>query len=322
MAKRAAFATACFAIFFCLLLTGCVARGPELSPRSTELRQTPFFPQQRFQCGPASLATLLVASGASVTADELTPRLYIPARRGSLQVEMLAVPRSFRRLALPLPRNPEAIVQELEAGRPVLVLHNYGLPFWPRWHYAVVVGYDAQQDSFTLRSGRQQRLEMRTRRFMIAWHYAGRWAMVVLRPGETAANADAQTYLESAALFEHEASLVDAHLAFDAAVQRWPTEPIARVARGTVEYRQGNLEAAARDYAAALALDPTQVGARNNLAQALIDLRCPHRARDLLGAIDLESLPSPLRETVNDTWRAADNAAAVGTDAEVCRGIP
>ena len=80
---------------------------------------------------------MLVASGVSTSPEELTPRVFIPARRGSLQVEMLAVPRGFRRLALPLPRSPEAIVAELEAGRPVLVLHNYGLPFWPRWHYAV-----------------------------------------------------------------------------------------------------------------------------------------------------------------------------------------
>jgi hypothetical protein len=321
MAKRAAFPTACFAIFLCLVLSGCVARGPQLSAGSTELAQTPFFPQQRFQCGPASLAMVLAASGASVTPDELTPRLYLPARRGSLQVEMQAVPRSFRRLVLPLPRNPEAIVQELEAGRPVLVLHNYGLPFWPRWHYAVVVGYDARKDMFTLRSGTTKRQEMRTRRFMVAWHHAGRWAMVVLRPGETAANADAQSYLESAAAFEREASLADAYLAFDAAVRRWPTEPLAHVARGTVAYRQGNLAAAARDYSAAVALDPAQVGARNNLAQTLLDLRCPHRARQQLTGIEAQPMPAAVREALNDTLGKIEAAAAAGADAASCDAI-
>lgn len=322
MAKHAAYSTAYFAIFFCLVLSGCVARGPVLSPVNSELRETPFFPQTRYHCGPAALATVLVASGAEATPDTLTPLVYIPARRGSLQVEMLAAPRGFARLALPLPRRPEGIVAELEAGRPVLVLHNYGLPFWPRWHYAVVVGYDSAKDVFTLRSGVKQRQQMRTRRFMVAWHYAGRWAMVVLRPGETAANADVKTYLESAADFERAARPADARAAFDAAVRRWPMEPVALVGRGTADYRLGNLAAAASDYAAALALDAGQPGARNNLAQTLIDLGCPHRALAQLAAIDLNKLQSPLREAVLDTRQVAETAARATRDVEGCPTIP
>jgi tetratricopeptide (TPR) repeat protein len=322
MAKRAAFATACFAIFFCVALSGCVTRGPVLSSVKTELAATPFFPQTRHHCGPAALATVLGASGADVTLEALTPLVYIPERRGSLQVEMQAAPRGFARLALPLPRTPEAIIAELESGRPVLVLHNYGLPSWPRWHYAVVVGYDSDKDVFTLRSGTTRREQMRTRRFMVAWHYAGRWAMVVLRPGETGASADAKTYLESAADFERAAKPEDARSVFDAAVRRWPGEAVALVGRGTAEYRIGNLEAAARDYAAALALDAAQVGARNNLAQALVDLKCPHRAREQLAAVDAGSLQSPLREAVLDTRRLAEAAASTGADAAGCPTFP
>jgi tetratricopeptide (TPR) repeat protein len=322
MAKRAVSATACFAIFFCMASSGCVTRGPVLSPVKTELAATPFFPQTRHHCGPAALATVLGASGAEVTPETLTPLVYIPGRRGSLQLEMLAAPRGFARLALPLPRTPEAIIAELESGRPVLVLHNYGLPSWPRWHYAVVVGYDSDKDVFTLRSGTTQREEMRTRRFMVAWHYAARWAMVVLRPGETAATADAKTYLESAADFERAAKPEDARLVFDAAIRRWPGEPVALVGRGTAEYRLGHLDAAARDYAAALALDDAQVGARNNLAQVLVDLKCPHRAREQLATIDAGSLPPALRDAVLDTRRLAEAAASMGADAAGCSTFP
>ena len=322
MAKRAALATACFAIFFCVLLGGCVARGPVMSERSTELAQTPFFPQKRFQCGPAAMATVLVASGASTSAEALESSLYIPARRGSLQVEMLATPRVFARLALPLPRNPESIIAELEAGRPVLVLHNYGLPFWPRWHYAVVVGYDPVDDVFVLRSGEKQRQLMRSRLFMVAWHYGGRWAMVVLRPGETAALDDAQSFLEAAADFEKAASPADARETFEAAVRRWPREPVAYVGRGTAEYRLGHLAEAARDYAQALRLDPGQAGARNNLAQTLVDLRCPHRALSWLEGHDLDGLPAPLRDASKETLRDAQAAAGLTTDAAGCESFP
>ena len=322
MAKHAAFATACFAIFFCVVLSGCVTRGPVLSPVKSELVATPFFPQTRHHCGPAALATVLGAAGVEATPDTLTPLVYIPGRRGSLQVEMLAAPRGFARLALPLPRNPEAIIAELEAGRPVLVLHNYGLPSWPRWHYAVVVGYDSDKDIFVLRSGTERRVEMRTRRFMVAWHYAGRWSMVVLRPGETAASGDARTYLESAADFERAAKPEDAREVFDAAVRRWPAEAVALVGRGTAEYRLRHLDAAARDYSAALALDATQIGARNNLAQTLVDLGCPHRARAQLAGVDVDSLPPTMRDAVFDTRRVAEAAAGISADAASCPAFP
>lgn len=322
MAKHAALATACFAIFICVLLGGCVARGPVMSQRSTELTHTPFFPQKRFRCGPAALATVLLASGAETSAEALESSLYIPARRGSLQVEMLATPRSFARLALPLPRNPESIIAELEAGRPVLVLHNYGLPFWPRWHYAVVVGYDPVDDVFVLRSGEKQRQRMRSRRFMIAWHYGGRWSMVVLRPGETAALDDARSFLEAAADFEKSARPADARDTFDAAIRRWPGEAIAFVGRGTAEYRLGNLPAAAGDYAEALKRDPAQAGARNNLAQTLVDLRCPHRALLQFEGLSLDELAAPLREASIDTLRAARIAAAAGADDARCPNFP
>jgi tetratricopeptide (TPR) repeat protein len=322
VAKHAAHRTACFAILVAVLMVGCVARGPVMAVRTTELVDTPFFPQKKFQCGPAALATVLAASGIDVTADALSDSLYLPARRGSLQVEMLATPRSYARVALPLPRNPESLVAELEAGRPVLVLHNYGLPFWPRWHYAVLVGYDPDKDVFVLRSGTKRRQEMRTRRFMVAWHYGGRWAMVVLRPGETAALDDPKSFLEAAADFERAAKPADARATFDAAVRRWPREPVAHVGRGTAEYRLGELQAAARDYARALEIDASQAGARNNLAQTLLDLGCPRRALGLLEGLEPNAWPAPLRAAADDTRRAAQARAGVIADAATCPTIP
>jgi tetratricopeptide (TPR) repeat protein len=201
----------------------------------------------------------------------------------------------------------------------VLVLHNYGLPIWPRWHYAVVIGYDAATDKFILRSGKKRRVEWRARTFMVAWHNGGRWAMVVLRPGETAASANPTLYLEAAADFERGASPADSRLAFDAAVQRWPAEPVAWIGRGTAEYRAGNVSNAARDYAAAVRLDPDNAGARNNLAQSLLDLGCPAKAREQLAPVNVDVLAPPLRDAVLDTRRHIDAASATPvSDASRC----
>jgi hypothetical protein len=320
MMKRAAGIAARFLLLVALstLLSACVVRGPfitkNLAPGAqtrVDLESTPFHPQAKYQCGPAALATVLGAAGATATPEALVPLVYLPARHGSLEVEMQAAPRKFGRLSYLLSPNMDSILAELDAGRPVLVLHNYGLPIFPRWHYAVVVGYDAARDRFVLRSGTKRRQEWRVRTFMVAWHNGGRWAMVVLRPGEIPASANPTLYLEAAADFERGASPQESRRAFDAAVERWPGEPVAWIGRGTAEYRLGNLRDAARDYSAALNADPSNSGARNNLAQTLLDMGCPASARRELAHIDASSLKSPLREAVLDTQQRV--AASVET---------
>ena len=298
-----------------LILCGCASRGPVMeSSAAVELADTPFFPQDAHQCGPAALATVLGASHIAITPEELEQRVYLPGRRGSLQVEMQAAPRAYARLGYPV--NPELadITAQLDAGRPVLVLHNYGLPMWPRWHYAVVVGYDGPKQQLVLRSGKVQRQVLSARNFMRAWDNADRWGMVVLMPGELPAAADKERYLEAAAAFEPSAKPKDAWAAFDAAVRQWPDEAVARVGRGTASYRDKDYRAAAADYRAAVQMDATQVGARNNLAMTLLELGCVAEARRQVDAIDSTTLDTRMRDEIADTRRQIDD----GTHREAC----
>ena len=103
------------------------------------------------------------------------------------------------------------------------------------------------------------------------------------------------------------------------AVRRWPREPVALLGPGTAEYRLGNLADAARDFSAALKLDASQAGARNNLAQTYLDLQCARRARELLVDLDVDSLSPALRDAVLDTLRGAE--AAKNRDSG-CAAIP
>src|SRR6266403_1280816 len=87
--------------FICALLAGCAApqsralqsTPPPLLSGAVEMDQSPFFPQEAFQCGPAALATTLNAAGISAMPEDLARQVFLPARRGSLQVEMLAAAR-------------------------------------------------------------------------------------------------------------------------------------------------------------------------------------------------------------------------------------
>ena len=262
------------------ILAGCAAsptlaeRLPAGLPRSVELADTPFFPQKEYQCGPAALATVLSANGAPTTPVELTPQVFIPGRQGSLQAELLGAARRHGRLPYVMPPQGDELVAELNEGRPVLLLQNLRLTRWPQWHYAVLIGYDADRNVAILRSGTDQRVEMRWQKFARTWHLGGRWAITTLTPGVVPDHADAARYIEAAAGLEAAGRRAEAGAAYDAAIVRWPEAPLAWLGRGNVAYGAGELAEAADAYKHTLELAPQDAAARNNLAQVLADAGC------------------------------------------------
>jgi hypothetical protein len=129
-------------LFVCLFfLQGCGAldapdgRQVLSLTEPVELSDTPFFPQKKFQCGPAALATLLQMSDVPVVPAELEKQVYLPKRKGSLQAELLAAVRRYDRLPYVLQDTFTALAAELAAGNPVLVLQNLGFSFSGCWSY-------------------------------------------------------------------------------------------------------------------------------------------------------------------------------------------
>ncbi len=271
------------------ILAGCAASPPLANgippglPRALELRNTPFFPQENFQCGPAALATVLGASGVQVQPEALAPQVFLPKRHGSLQAELIGAARRQGRLAYLLPGNGDALLSELAEGRPVLLLQNLGVKQIPIWHYAVLVGYDTDRNVAVLRSGRHERQEMRWQRFARSWDRAGRWAMTTVAPGVIPVQADAARYLEAVAGLEMTGNGQAAAVSYDAAIARWPDEPIAWLGRGNVAYADGDHGMAADAYSRAAILAPGDAAARNNLAQVLADAGCVDEAHRQLG---------------------------------------
>ena len=172
-----------------LLLGGCAtawqteqlqANPPQDLAASQELSQTPFYPQERYQCGPASLATVLNYHAVVISPQELAPQVYLPAKEGSLQVEMVATARQYGMLAYPLKPEMADLLAEVAAGNPVLVLQNLSFSWLPKWHYAVVVGYDLTNSEVVLRSGTTRRWITSLAAFERSWARANYWALVVL----------------------------------------------------------------------------------------------------------------------------------------------
>ena len=238
-----------------------------------ELADTPFFPQKKFQCGPAALATLLQVSDVPVVPAELEKQVYLPKRKGSLQAELLAAVRRYDRLPYVLQDTFTALAAELAAGNPVLVLQNLGFSFSPRFHYAVVVGLTDRE--VILRSGEKRRLQMQHRAFLRSWQGGNYWAMVVLQPGQFPAGYNKESYLKASIALETAGRLQAAEKSYQALCKRHPDDCAeALFGQANISLKSGKQKEAIAQYRKLLALAPGHAGAANNLAEALAQLGC------------------------------------------------
>jgi hypothetical protein len=259
-----------------VLVSGCASIPPSVSELpaaggAIELEDTPFFPQERYQCGPAALTTVLAQSGAAVSLEEIVDKVYLPGRQGSLQIELLAATRSEGRLPYVIDGSLAAVWRELDAGRPVLVLQNLGVAAIPRWHYAVVVGIDAEKDEVVLRSGTDKRRITRGRTFLRTWQRGAYWGMIVLAPDELPAAVDRARYFESIAALEQAGRAKEAAIAWQTALQHWPGDTVALFGLANALFAMRDYAAAEAAYRELLERDAGAVAARNNLALALAE---------------------------------------------------
>ncbi len=269
-----------------------------------ELIQTPFYPQVTDQCGPSALATILNSSGVTVTPEVLKSRIYIPDRQGSLQIELLAATRGYGRMPYIIDTNISALLDEVRAGRPVLVLQNLGSHRAPVWHYAVVVGYLADERRFILRSGDQRRHVTSASRFARTWQRAGYWGVLSLQPGEMPASPDAHKYVQSVAAVEAIGDIASAAAGYHAATERWPEHSLAWLGMGNAYYAQGNLDSAESAYKRILSMDSDHLIALNNLSQVQIDRGCFKDASATLdAALSAAKADTTIYRTIQETRR-------------------
>ena len=261
-----------------LMLGGCatpqtdslLTEGHPMRVQKVEISGVPFYPQEKFYCGPAALAMALAWSGDRVTPQELVPMVFTPGREGSLQADILTAARRRGRIAFPV-SSLDDLLREVAAGNPVVVLQNLGLTWYPRWHYAVVVGYDLPAEELILHSGLQARAAMPMRLFERTWARGKHWAAVILPPGMLPESAQPRPYLSAAVGLEQAGQWEAASKAYEAALKRWPRSLGALMGLGNSRYALGDLDGSEKAFRTAISAHPTAASAYNNLAQVLAD---------------------------------------------------
>ncbi|MDH3850983.1 MAG: PA2778 family cysteine peptidase [Deltaproteobacteria bacterium] len=263
----------------------------EALPIRHELDTVPFYPQEAYQCGPASLAMTLTWSGIQVDPEAITPEVFTPSLKGSLQSAMISTARRRGRVAYPI-SGVEEMLEEVAAGHPVIILQNLGLAWYPVWHYAVVVGYDLEQGIVLLHSGVTSQKRLSQRVFNNTWARGDYWGLLVLPPSRLPATATEHNYVSAVLGLEKAQQWLAAIEGYNTALARWFSSLSARMGLGNSYYALGDLESAEAAFREATRQFPTNGMAFNNLAQVLWEqgkqqeaLEAASRAVDLGGPL-------------------------------------
>lgn len=270
----------------------------------------PFFAQDAYQCGPAALAMALSWSGIAVQPADLTPQVYTSSRKGSLQSALIGATRRYDRIAFVFDTDAsekddgqaqriDALVAEILAGHPVIVLQNLGLTWFPRWHYAVVIGIDPIHGNLILHSGITPNRRIAIEVFMRTWARSGYWALLALPPDTLPASMDETGCLLAVSALEQMGRWTTAARSYRAVMARWPDSLGAHVGLGVCLYETGDLAAAEVVFRRATRQFPDAGIAFNNLAEVLSAQGRHDEALD--AAARAVAIGGPLRERYQET---------------------
>jgi len=269
-----------YAVVILILATGCTPKNPlplgKNYPSSSII--IPFIPPRSQLC--ASTSIQMVSSYwqsktsyiPKLSVQELDARTLIPAKGGTLQIELAATARANGLIAYPLEATFEALFAELSQHHPVIVLVNRSYSWYPLWHYAPVSGYDGDKRTMTIHFSDQPNEALSIETFAALWKRSDNWGVVLLPPSELPASIAPKTFLRSAYEFEKIGMRKEAIVAYKSALLRWSDDLDILFALGTAYYHSNHLVEAEQSYRKILSIQPSHPLACNNLSLLLCHL--------------------------------------------------
>jgi tetratricopeptide (TPR) repeat protein len=259
-----------------MVCAGCATPTPQtdrlmgsefsIAPQ-VKLNDVPFIQQQRYLCGPATLAMVMGHLKVQPDLEHITGQTFTQGMQGTFQSEMISAVRRQGLLALKVSRLPQ-LLEEVAAGHPVIVFQNLGLASFPKWHYAVVTGHDLHGPDIILHSGEKAHQKMDMRLFERSWKLAGHWGLLIMNPDQLSVTASEDDHLAAAAMLETTGKLEAAGLAYQTILKRWPQSELALLGLGNTSFLQQRYHDSAKYFYRAAKLNPDSSIIWHNLALA------------------------------------------------------
>ncbi len=167
-----------FSFYLLFLLTSCVTvkEIPESKPTRI-IENIPFYSQESYQCGPASLASVLNYWGVNVTPDNIAKEIFSESARGTLNIDMILYTQRMGLDATQYRGSIEDLKKNIESGYPLIVLVDYGFSLYQVNHFMVVVGYN--ENGVIVNSGRDKGKFISEKDFIKAWDRTKYWTLLI-----------------------------------------------------------------------------------------------------------------------------------------------
>lgn len=166
-----------------LILSGCYSptyrHDHQFAGKGGYINDVPFFPQEDYYCGPASMASVLNYWGYKVSQEEVAGKVFTPKLKGSVTVDMLNYARGAGFDASTYSGSIQEIRKEVDNRHPLILYIDLGYPLFPSGHYVVVVGYDDNKEGVIAYSGKDKDLFISYKKLMKNWGKTGFWTLLI-----------------------------------------------------------------------------------------------------------------------------------------------
>ena len=151
-----------------VLLHSCTSteKVPERSSFH-RIENVPFYPQETYQCGPASLAGVLNYWKMNVSPEEISAEIFSQSARGTLNIDMVLYAQKKGLNAALYEGGLQDLEKNIDSGYPVIVLVDYGFSLYQANHFMVVIGYN--EKGVLVNSGKEQNKFIDEKNFMKSW---------------------------------------------------------------------------------------------------------------------------------------------------------
>jgi len=169
-----------FLLIFPLLLSCAANRNVIDHGNARIIENVPFYPQETYRCGTASLSTVLNYWGVSVSPEDIAAEIFSGSAKGTLNVDMTLYARNIGLEAVQYKGSIEDIRGNIGLGYPVIVMVDYGFWVYQQNHFMVVIGHD--KNAVIVRSGRDRLRLIPEEKFVSAWKRTNFWTLLI-KPG-------------------------------------------------------------------------------------------------------------------------------------------
>lgn len=168
----------CSFIIAIVLLFSCVTVKQIPQAEHTHIiKNIPFYPQETYQCGPATLAMVLNYWGMNITPDDIAKEIFSKAARGTLNIDTVLFAQRKGLTSIQYKGNLDDLKNNIDSGNPVIVLVDYGFSLYEKNHFMVIVGYN--EHGVIVNSGRNKEKFINEEDFLKTWGKTNYWTLLI-----------------------------------------------------------------------------------------------------------------------------------------------